>query len=460
MRRRRRKGGGRQYEVSIQSIGSRGDGNALTPEGKPLFVPLALPGEKVRVRELSATGTGVMGEILELVETSPERVEPPCPHYGACGGCQLQHWQSQSYESWKHKKVADAVNRAGFAPDLVGDLVLTYPDEPHKQPPQNRRRARLAFSRDNQNIQFGFRGRASTDLEPIDGCLILAPEILAVVEALTPWLRDSFKSGEQGQLNINLLDQQASAKPLADVTVIAANEPTSEALIAASDIHSIREGLPANLVRISWEYGRDYSTPILEMESPIHTLAGVDIAVPYDVFLQPNSQGEKTLVDLVLNSVPESEEPLRIADLFAGIGTFAIPLALEHKAEVKAYEGFKFAIQALKTAVARSNQSALASFTTEQRNLESWPIKADSLNQFDMLVLDPPRAGAKAQVQEIAKSDVNFVTYVSCNPSTFARDAKALGEAGFHLETVTPVDQFPWTGHVELVAAFQRKSET
>ncbi|MGB0844423.1 MAG: 23S rRNA (uracil(1939)-C(5))-methyltransferase RlmD [Alphaproteobacteria bacterium] len=457
MRRRRRKGGGRQYEVNIQSVGARGDGNAQTPDGKPLFVPLALAGEKVRIRELSTTGSGVVGEILELIETSAERVEPPCPHYGACGGCQLQHWQTKPYLNWKQQKVEDAVRRAGFDTALVGDIQLAYTAD---EAPKNRRRARLAFTRNAKSLAIGFRGRASTELEPIDGCLILAPEILEIVEGLSPWLMDSFADGEQGQLNVNLLDQQGVDQARADVTVIASREPGSEALIAASDIHKVRENLSANLVRVSWEYGRDYSTPILELEAPFHTIADIDIPVPYDVFLQPSTEGEAKLVELVLATVPEAEEagtPLKIADLFSGIGTFALPIALTKGADVKAYEGFKFAVQALKTAVARSSKTAeLKNFTTEQRNLESWPVKVDGLDQFDMLILDPPRTGAKTQVQEIAKSSVNLVTYVSCNPSTFSRDAKALGEAGFSLEKVTPVDQFPWTGHVELVAQFQR----
>jgi 23S rRNA (uracil1939-C5)-methyltransferase len=401
--------------VTVERLGHKGDGIAPGP----VFVPLALPGELVE---------GVLdGDRLiapRILAPSSDRVRPPCPHYRRCGGCSLQHANDRFVAGWKTGIVRIAMEARGL-PAPVRRL--------HTSPPGTRRRATLSGLRTKSGPLVGFHTRASDTVVAIPDCQVLHPTIrhgLPAFEALT-----ALGASRKAQIRIGVL---AAANGL-DVGVEGGkpvDPPLWADLIAIAETH--------DLARLSWN-----GEIMAERRQPIVSLGSAAVSPPPGAFLQATADGESALQACVSEAVGEAA---CVADLFSGIGTFALPLA--QRAEVHAVEGEAGMLAALDRAWRRA--PGLRRVTTEVRDLFRRPLEAPELARFDAAVLDPPRAGAEAQAQRLSAGGPPRIAMVSCNPVTFARDAQFLANGGYALEWIDVIDQFRWSAHVELAAAFTR----
>jgi 23S rRNA (uracil1939-C5)-methyltransferase len=413
----------RRVRARIEEIGAGGDGVARVDGGR-VFVPLTAPGDLVE-----ADIRGERGVIVDIIEQGRDRADPPCPHYGACGGCSLQHVSRDFYRAWKRQRVVDALAREGLAEAPVADLIET--------PAASRRRATFAVRKLRDRTLFGFNARRSSMIEDVDDCLILQPDLARRLPALRA-LAAKMDGGEfdlAATLCDNGLDVAVAGK---------AQEPQGAALSAL--IAAMRA---AGVVRLSLN-----GNVVALLAPPVVNPGGVPMTPPTGGFLQASGEGEAALADLVASGVSGAK---KIVDLFSGCGTFALPLARE--ATVLAVDGERASIDALLKAAAAAQGAGVRinPVKAETRDLFERPMTAKELNGFDAVVFDPPRAGAKAQAGEIAASRVPVVVGVSCNPATFARDAAILKAGGYALTRTTPVDQFVYSPHVELVGLFRRK---
>lgn len=416
-------------EAAVERIGDHGDGIAETPHGR-LYIPFTVPGDRVRARPLRPKGDGFAAECVALLAEGPGRQEPPCAHFGRCGGCSLQHLTDDAYAVWKGERLQRALDRAGFGDTVPSPLVRSLPG--------TRRRARFAVRRlRGQNVVAGFNVRDGHIIVDVRACPVLEPQIIALLAPLRQVMTDLLAPGQATEVTATLL--AGGLDVLLDWPVAPG--------------HAVLEGLArfaaeANVARLSWRRsGAVVTEPVVQQGQVGALLGGRFVAVPPAGFLQATAAGETALVAAVrhgLGSVPT------VADLFCGSGTFTFPL---HKAgaRVHAIDADAASLAAL-AAAARG----LPHLSTAVRDLMRQPLLPAELEQFSAVVLDPPRAGAQAQVTELARSRVPLVAYVSCNPASFARDARILREGGFTLRTVTPVDQFLWSEHLELVAVFGR----
>ncbi len=417
--------------VTIDRLGPLGDGIARGARG-PLYVSGALPGEEVRVVPGAKRGDGYAAKLEEIVSPSPDRVTPPCPHFEVCGGCRVQHMADEAYAGWKRGLVVSALERAGLDGKLVAPLVRTAPD--------GRRRAEFAAFRPRAKgapTYFGFHARASNHIVDIADCRILRPELLALVPKLRDVMAGLVPPGARWDVHVTLADNGL------DITVVAGHEPGSD---ASMDLAMFAER--EDIARVSWRTPQS-TEPVAVRRAPVLQVSGIPVEPPAGVFLQASAEAEAVLAGLVRDGVAGS----RIADLYCGLGTFALPLAAGG-AVVHGVDGAGDAVTAMARAAGKAGFGGQV--TTDVRDLAKRPVPAAELKHYDTVVFDPPRAGAAAQAEALAKSVVPRVVGVSCSPATFARDVATLVAGGYTLERVTPVDQFVWTGHVELVGVFAR----
>ncbi len=402
--------------VTIQRLGHRGDG--ITAEGTR--VARTLPGEVVE-------GEVEAGRIAapKIVTPSAHRIRPPCPHYRNCGGCALQHASDDFVADWKQDVVRTALAAQGLATDFA---------PMHISPPNSRRRAVLSGRRLKRGAVVGFHARASDTVVAIPECQLLHPDLmtaLPTLEAIT-----ALAGTRKGELSLAVTESAGGA----DVAV-RGGRALDAGLRAQLAALAGRHGL----ARLAWE-----GEVIAQLAPPLQRFGRAEITPPPGTFLQATPQGEAALLAAVRESVGSAR---RIVDLFAGCGTFALPLA--EGAEVHAVEGDAAMLAALDAGW--RGAPGLKRITTETRDLFRRPLLAEELSRFDAVVIDPPRAGAEAQVAQIARSGVPVIAFVSCNPVTFARDARLLVEAGHTLQRVHVVDQFRWSPHVELAASLVRR---
>lgn len=393
---------------TVIRIAAKGDG--VTAEGR--HVPFGVPGDVVE-----ADGTLVPG---------PHHVAPPCRHFPQCGGCQLQYADETALGDYVTTRVAFAAEGQGIA---IGELLPT-----HLSPPRSRRRATLHGLRTAQGAVLGFREAGSHRVIDLQECHIMAPELFALVEPLRR-LTAAWGGKAPVDVALTLADQgvDCGLKGLA----IEGLGPTEAMLDFARE---------QGLARLSLDQG--YAPEMLWEPGPVSiTLAGVPVGLPAGAFLQPTADGEAVLLN---DAKMYLQDTKIIADLFAGLGTFAFALA--GSARLLAVEAARDAHLACKAAASRAGGTLHALHRDLFRN----PLQPDELNRFDAVLLDPPRAGAREQVATIAASALQRVAYVSCNPSSWARDAKMLADAGFRLEKLRPVGQFRWSTHVELTSLFVR----
>ena len=403
-------------------MGGEGDGVAAGP----IYVPLSLPGERVRV-----AGTGDRRRLLEVLEASPERVDPPCPHFGACGGCVAQHWAMAPYLAWKRDRIVQTLARQRIETEVLPIVA---------SPPGSRRRVALhARKGDKGRARLGYKMRGSWNLVAIDTCLIADPKIVAALPALERVAAPLLEHPKSAPtLHVTLADEGLDI----DVTGV---ERKSGGLSADARMRLAELAAEAGLARLTL----DGEIAYMDQAAPSVRLDGVRVMLPPGAFLQAVPAAERAMASFVAEAAAGAQ---RIADLFCGVGTFTFGLA--RIAPVYAADGAAPAIAALNAALATA--PGLKGVTAEARDLARRPLLAEEMRKIDTVVFDPPRAGAAEQSAEIARSGVPRAIGISCNPATFARDARTLIDAGFRLERVAPVDQFLWSPHTELIGVFSR----
>jgi 23S rRNA (uracil1939-C5)-methyltransferase len=417
-----------EIELEIGRLGSRGDGVG-EDAGRLIYVPFTTVGDRVRVRLGQKRGDGLSARLLDIVRPGPDRVSPPCRHFTDCGGCALQHLSAPAEQAWKRQLAVDALNRRG-----LGDIDV---EETINIPPGARRRTTFSVVRAGGRLLLGYLGRASHQVVPIDSCTVLEPVLEGLIKPLAV-LAAGLEIPKKG-LNISLT---ATASGV-DVVIGGQNE---------LDL-ALRERLTEfaeaqDLARLSW--GVKYPELVLTRRTPAVKFGGVAVEPAPGGFLQAGAVAEQVLSDHVLDHLSDAK---RTIDLFSGIGTFALALAAGG-ASVAAYDGDDAAIEALTAAVHRS--AGRINIGATVRDLERRPLELHELKGIEALVLDPPRAGAKAQCETLATSEIRKIAYVSCNPGTFSRDARKLVDGGYRLVKVSPINQFPWSSHIELIGRFER----
>jgi 23S rRNA (uracil1939-C5)-methyltransferase len=408
-----------QLDVRIERLGAQGDGVADGPEG-PLFVPFALPGELVRIAV--EPGNDRAG-LVEVLEASPDRIEPVCLYFGTCGGCALQHLDSHAYLGWKRELVIAALRSRG----LDAEVEQVWP-----VPLGSRRRASLALGRTKSGIALGYRRARSHDLIDVQSCPVLSPRIAASLpklkEALAPLL------GGKREAKIGVTETESGL----DI-VVEGVRPAPAALGAFAG----RTG-SLGVARLTVD-----GESIGPVAAPEVNLSGVKVRLPPGAFLQASHDAEAAMVELVREGLSGAK---RIADLFAGLGTFTFALARD--AAVDAFEADEAALRALAEAARKTPKlKPVRSFT---RDLFRSPLGPKELANYDGVVFDPPRVGAKAQAEMLAKSQVARLVAVSCNPGTLARDLRILVNGGYRIARIVPVDQFLFSPHIEVVAHLER----
>ena len=407
-------------DLTIETVGAQGDGVTTSH----LYAPLTLPGEVVRA--------SVHGERLEVVErlaSSPERIAPICPHFGDCGGCALQHWDHTPYLAWKREQVILALARERIETEVLA---------PFATPPHARRRLALHARREGGRVRLGFKARRSWRLVDLTVCPIADPAL----ERALPALR---------QLAAPFLEHPKSA-PTLHVTAtlsgldvdISGVERKSGGLSADARMRAAEAASAGDFARVTLA-----GEVVYQARAPIVRLGAATVALPPGAFLQASPQAEVAMAETVCEAIEGAQ---RVADLFCGVGTFSFRLA--RTASVYAADASAPAVAALTAAIATA--PGLKGITAEARDLGRRPMLAMEMKKLDAVVFDPPRAGAAEQSGEIGRSAVSRVVGVSCNPATFARDARTLTDAGFRLERVKPIDQFLWSPHIELVGVFSR----
>jgi 23S rRNA (uracil1939-C5)-methyltransferase len=406
----------------IDHVGHFGDGVAVV-EGHNVYVPYTLGGEMVEVAAVA--GHPDRRHLLQVERASPERITPFCPHFGICGGCAIQHWQSERYRAWKREMVIETLAQAGLACE-VAPLIDAHG--------LGRRRITLHARMGTHDVlKVGFSAAHSHDIIPVDHCPILDPGLSGALDAA--WAIAEPLTGIGKPLDIQVT---ATAGGL-DIDVRGSG-PLPSAVIATLSGIAEQHRL-ARLTR--------HGEPVLMRAPPTITIGAAEVTLPPGAFLQATLAGEETLAALVSAHCGRARH---IADLFCGVGPFALRLAA--KSRISAFDSDAGAIAALQRAAASTQ--GLKPIKAEVRDLFRRPLMPQELREYDVVVFDPPRQGAQAQARQLAASKVAAVIAVSCSVATFARDARILVDGGYRIEGVTPVDQFRHTPHVELVARFVR----
>lgn len=395
-------------DTTIVRIAARGDG--VTADGR--HAPLAAPGDT-----LLADGT---------LKPGPRHQTPPCRHFPECGGCQLQHLDDRAYAEFLTARIAGALMQQGVEAEIRAPML---------SPPRTRRRAALHAERRGRQVHLGFTEQSSHRLIDLQQCEILDPRLFALLQPLRGLLASHLPANRRVNVHLALTDQGPDV--LVD-GLVTDSLSAIEAITAFAQRHG--------LARLSVDDGLG-PEPRWEPEPVTVSFGGIPVAFPPASFLQATPEGEAALVAAAREAIRGAKA---VADLFAGLGTFA--LAMDPGVKVYAGEGAREAILSLKAAAGRAQRPVFA----EHRDLFRRPLVPKELDLFDAVILDPPRAGAKEQAEQIAASKTPVIAYISCNPNTFARDAKTLIEGGYRLDWVLPVGQFRWSTHAELAARFSR----
>lgn len=395
-------------DATIVRVAARGDG--VTADGR--HAALAAPGDVLR-----ADGT---------LQPGPRHQTPPCRHFPECGGCQLQHLDDRAYAEFLTARIAGALMQQGVEAEIRAPML---------SPPRTRRRAALHAERRGRQVHLGFTEQSSHRLIDLQQCEILDPRLFALLQPLRGLLASHLPANRRVNVHLALTDQ--GPEVLVD-GLVTDSLSAVEAITAFAQRHG--------LARLSVDDGLG-PEPRWEPEPVTISFGGVPVPFPPASFLQATPEGEAALIAAVREAIGNAKA---VADLFAGLGTFA--LAMDPGVKVYAGEGAREAILSLKAAAGRAQRPVFA----EHRDLFRRPLVPKELDLFDAVILDPPRAGAKEQGEQLAASKVPVIAYVSCNPNTFARDARTLIEGGYRLDWVLPVGQFRWSTHAELAARFSR----
>lgn len=393
----------------IERIAARGDG--VTGDGR--HVAGAVPGDRVRDDGIIIPG--------------PNRADPPCRHFGKCGGCQLQHVAEPALAAFVRDRVIGGLDGQDVP---YGDILPAL-----LSPPQSRRRAALTALRTGKQVAIGFNAAQSNQIVDMRMCPLLLPELFALIEPVRALLAMIAQPRRPVKVKMQMLDQGV------ELILEGVKAEGLDAAMALQDFAGEHR-----LARFAIDQG-DGLEILWQPEPPTMRFGNIVVEVPPFAFLQPTAAGQAALVDAVRRAIGDAGA---VADLFAGVGTFALSVQAGRK--VYAAEGARDAVAAL-TGAANRQRALVAG---EHRDLFRRPLVPAELNRFGAVILDPPRAGAEEQVRQIAASTTPVIAYVSCNPASFARDAKLLIEGGYRLDWVQPVGQFRWSTHVELAGCFSK----
>lgn len=404
--------------LTIDDLGAQGDGVA-THEGEKVFAPLTAPGDVITA-ELDRT----RARLIDIVTPGPDRVGPRCSHYGVCGGCSLQHIADPAYLTFKHRLVVEA---------LLAQRIEAPVDPVLAVPPRSRRRATFAASR-QPKIVLGFHGRRSHQIVPIRDCAVLTPGMLGLLPKLERIA--GIACPPKDALTLTVTETLTGF----DVALTGVKKN----LTADDRMRLIEAAGAANLARIALN-----GEVILTRSAPAIRAGAAFVTPPPGGFLQACEPSEAIMVKLVQDAVGDAR---RVADLFCGAGTFALPLAA--KATVHAVESDQPSLDALDAAARRAQ--GIRPVTIERRDLFRRPLMPADLKRFDAVVIDPPRAGAEDQARQLAAASVKRVVMVSCNLQTFASDMRILVDGGYFIDRITPIDQFLYSPHIEIVASLSK----
>jgi 23S rRNA (uracil1939-C5)-methyltransferase len=409
-----------ELDVFIESVGAQGDGIAAGP----IFVPLTLPGERVRARIQKDRG-----ELEAVLTASPDRVSAPCPHFGACGGCALQHWAPEPYLAWKREQIVHTLARERIETEVLA---------PFAAPPGSRRRIALHARKIGRQVVLGYKARRSWSVVEIKACTIADPRLVRALPDLANFAAPLF--------------EHAKSAPTLHVTL------TETGLdVDVTGVEGKSGGLSADRRRLVADAARDADFAratlagemLYQAHKPMVRFGPAQVALPPGGFLQAVAAAEAAMAEFACDAIRGAS---RVADLFCGSGAFTFRLA--EIAGVTAIDSSEAAIAALKGAIASA--PGQKPIEAQARDLYRRPFLAMEMKKIDAVVFDPPRAGAPEQAGELARSKVACAVAVSCNLATFARDARTLCDGGFKLTRVAPVDQFLWSPHIELVGIFER----
>jgi len=420
-----------QQTVQIAKLGRQGEGIAATKpdiSAQHVFVPFALPGEQVKI-----LSDGKRGDLLEIIVPSPNRIQPICPYFTRCGGCSMQHLENKSYQAWKLNTLRTALKHQGINSTSESKLENLPEIDFIDAHGNGRRRVTLHIRFTKGRILAGFMQAKSRELIDIDSCPILAPRLKNTPD-IARGLAAPFASSKQK------LDIQFTATPEGlDCDIQGAGNVSPETHVMLSKCVQKHQ-----LARLTID-----GETALQRCKPMITMGAALVPLPPSSFLQATDLGENTLADLVLKGVGKAK---KVADLFCGIGPFA--LRLSTRSQVYAADSNTAMINALKMAARFAK--GLKPINANVRDLFRDPVYQDDLNAFDAIVINPARAGAHSQIQEIAASTVANVVYVSCDPTSLARDALILIQSGYQITQITAVDQFKYANHIETVTVFKR----
>ena len=409
----------------IKSIGARGDGIADYCDGV-VYIPHTVTGDRVEATIVTRRNDALIAHLDRVLNPGTDRVKAPCSHFGFCGGCALQHVRDDAYRDWKVNLLRQTMSRRDLDVTKIRDLVVV--------PTASRRRARFTARRTQRGVQLGFNAAASHNIINIEQCHLLVPAITAVLDDLRVLLEVLLPAS--GKANVHITETATGL----------------DVWLAANIRHSVETDMCLAEFAESTDLARlsvgNQPNAVLVRRTPRVNIQGVDITPPPGGFLQASLMGEQSLAAIVRQGVGEAT---KIVDLFAGIGTFSF--AMGRDVEVVAVEGDRDQVQAM---IQGRNAARLTRVEVKMRDLVRRPLSVAELNGFEAVVFDPPRAGARSQSRIIAASMVPRIVGISCNLSTFVRDVRTLVDGGYRLLSVTPVDQFPWSRHLELVACLQR----
>jgi 23S rRNA (uracil1939-C5)-methyltransferase len=412
-------------ELVVESLGGLGDGIA-SYGGKPVFIPKTSPGDRVSVRIIHENQNGLQGEVVQVLSPGPQRQEAPCPYFSECGSCTLQQLEVQHYRAFKTRMLHSAITQAGFNMPQAEVLFLDA---------ATRRRVNFQVNHTPMGLALSFFALRSRRAVEVKRCLILRPELEAMIPAMNRVLNTLDFSPHISTVGLTLADNGIDLSlSLKDCSLLP---------VIPDDL--CRE-LGVN--RISLRLG-DGKPQVVAQVAPVEMhLGSCRVALTPDAFLQATAEGQQKLTEAVLEGTAGSAS---VADLFCGMGTYSFPLC--ERAEVRAFEGDAGMIGVMQKAVKAHQVKTLQA---QQRDLFKNPLSAQELQAFDAVVINPPRVGAKAQAEQLSQSGMGKVVMISCNPATFARDARILKMAGFGLESACGIDQFVWSPHLEMVGIFSR----
>lgn len=419
-------------QVTIKSLNHQGFGEAILEDGQKVTVPYTLTGETVDVEVIQKNKHGYKANLNEVVSPSPQRSPAPCQHFTQCGGCALQHLNAESYSAFKRTQVQNALAQHNIETEVLNLIIL---------PAQTRRRAKFMAHKNKNKVEVGFRAAQSHQLVAIRECHVIHPQMMDTLKPLTNILHRLMHNKQSAEIYASYTSET--------LDILIDLGKSADLKLGYEDRESIAStAKQAGIARLRVK-DKNFTDLMYMATQPVVTFNNTVVETSCETFLQASEDADAKLQQIILSHLKKMKIE-KVCDLFCGRGTLSF--AFDEGIQVDGYEADKPALTALNSAAQKHKKSVKGIY----QNLYQTPLSAKQLNQYDCIVLDPPRDGAKKQIVEIAQSQVQTVVYVSCNPKSFAQDAKVLMSHGYQISAVQPIDQFLWSSHVEVVASFHK----